>query len=171
MFGFSQYLSMMLAVPVVLVALLSLGLALPPNIREEARFLETNGFGHLIGNFEAEEITFNYFDRLTDDQLQQLGVTTMGSRIRFRDALSTWTEHETDQQQGGVEGVEVQTDVGPAAEPDGAAGEVVGDDGGEEEEETTQLLFYSKVLSTGRIVHHFLDQFYRFDRNKVKGSL
>ena len=37
----------------------------------------------------------------------------------------------------------------------------------QEQESEVGLIFFKKTLSTGRITHHFLDQFYRFDRNKV----
>ena len=32
------------------------------------------------------------------------------------------------------------------------------------------LVFYAKRLSTGRVTHHFLDHFYRYDRNKVRAN-
>ena len=38
----------------------------------------------------------------------------------------------------------------------------------EEEVEEDNLLFYTTKMSTGRITHHFLHDFYRYDRNKVK---
>ena len=37
----------------------------------------------------------------------------------------------------------------------------------QEQESEVGLIFFKKTLSTGCITHHFLDQFYRFDRNKV----
>ena len=40
----------------------------------------------------------------------------------------------------------------------------------QEQESEVGLIFLKKTLSTGRITHHFLDQFYRFDRNKVHKS-
>ena len=33
-----------------------------------------------------------------------------------------------------------------------------------------QVVFFMKVLKTGRVVHHFGHNFYRFDRNLVKPS-
>ena len=75
----------------VILCLLALGLAssLPaPNYREEEEFLVNCGLGHLVNRFREEEIDLNIMPRLGDDNLRELGLITMGSRIRFRDAAT-----------------------------------------------------------------------------------
>ena len=37
-------------------------------------------------------------------------------------------------------------------------------------DDESNLVFYAKTLSTGRVTHHFLNHFYRFDRNKVRAN-
>jgi hypothetical protein len=52
----------------------------------------------------------------------------------------------------------VEVEIDPEVEVDG----VIDDE--------TNLVFYAKTLSTGRVTHHFLNHFYRFDRNKVRAN-
>merc|ERR1712098_776718 len=72
---------------IVLLLLVVLA-AIPPNYVKEASFLESINLGHLVDKFFEEEITMDFMARLRDSELKELGVFTMGARHRFRDALT-----------------------------------------------------------------------------------
>ena len=134
-----------------------------------------SGFSHLVEKFMEEEVIMSYMMRLTDAELKSLGITTMGSRIHFRDAASDWMGSRVPVQEdvsvsedvAVSENVAVSEDVAVVVESNSCPDE-------HEEPRSTleiedhQLVFYARTLSTGRITHHFLDEFFRFDRNKVK---
>ena len=161
-----------------ILLLLAVGLS----YHDETEFLTEAGFPHLVDSFRSEEIAMRMMHRLSNLELTELGLNTMGARIRFREAVESWVARDDP-----GEASEVRQDA--AAEvPQDAAGEVHQDAATEvhqdaevpeeiapaveEVEEVIEnerdVIFYSKTLSTGRVVHYFLDHFYRFDRNKVK---
>ena len=180
-----------------ILLLLAVGLS----YHEETEFLNDAGFPHLVDNFRGEEIIMRMMNRLSNQELTELGLATMGARIRFREAVDSRitrdaageatgdaageaareadgdgrdnavlvneaaTEDSTEGVQGDrrtdndtgsetVEGANIQEENGPNVEVDGER----------------NLIFYVNTLSTGRITHHFLDHFYRFDRNKVRAN-
>ena len=189
-----------------LFLLLALGLAIPPNYREECAFLQSAGLEDMIDVFHGEEIELGMMDKLTDEELKQLGFTSIGSRHRFRAAVGRWLQAGAEDGAGGSAGggagggaegragdgagggnegeagCETGGGAGVGAEEgaggeeggeggDGAGGGAVGGVGAEDEEEEVEegnLVFYTTTMSTGRTTHHFLHDFYRFDRNKVK---
>ena len=53
-------------------------------------FLEDQGFQELSAGFASEEIEVWQLPSIPDNFLVQLGVTTMGARIRLRSAATTW---------------------------------------------------------------------------------
>ena len=57
---------------------------------EETRFLTKYGFVHLIDNFKQEEVEIHHINRIDDNTLRELGVTTIGARYRLRDAAQEW---------------------------------------------------------------------------------
>ena len=127
----------------------------------------------------------------------------MGARMRFREAVESWTERDI---AGVPEAEEASGDgreaaAAAAGEAAGTDGEAAAEEGGHEVQEQRRpsintgaervheaavqeengpiveveeidnernLVFYAKTLSTGRVTHHFLDRFYRYDRNKVR---
>ena len=73
-----------------LFLLLALGLAIPPNYREECAFLQSAGLENMIDVFHGEEIELGMMSSLTDEELKQLGFTSIGGRHRFRAAVGRW---------------------------------------------------------------------------------
>ena len=61
---------------------------------ETSRFLCGNGFDHLVSRFTEEEIEVRQIPSLTDHQLNDLGVRTIGARLRLRSAAQDWTESQ-----------------------------------------------------------------------------
>ena len=59
---------------------------------QEIQFLKDQGLEHLIEKFRSEEITINLFPFLSDDNLKELGILTIGARIRFRQSAQTWID-------------------------------------------------------------------------------
>ena len=57
---------------------------------EEILFLTSVGLENLVENFREEEIFINLFPELTDDNLKELGITTIGRRIKFRNDARNW---------------------------------------------------------------------------------
>ena len=66
-----------------LFLLLALGLAIPPNYREECAFLQSAGLEDMIDVFHGEEIELGMMDKLTDEGLKQLDLISIGSRHKF----------------------------------------------------------------------------------------
>ena len=96
---------------------LVLGLTVPPNYREECAFLQSAGLESMIDLFHGEEIEMSMMDKLTDEELKQLGFNSIGSRHKFRTALKRW--HQAD------EGVEDGAGGGEGGRVGGGAGGAV----------------------------------------------
>ena len=63
-----------------------------PEYVEEEAFLVASGLSHLVDNFKNQEITMDLMTRLSDSSSRDLGITTMGRRIRFMDSARAWVE-------------------------------------------------------------------------------
>ena len=59
---------------------------------QEIQFLKDQGLEHLIEKFRSEEIAINLFPFLSDDNLKELGILTIGARIRFCQSSQTWID-------------------------------------------------------------------------------
>ena len=59
---------------------------------ETSRFLSENGFGNLEPTFLDEEIEVRQIPRLPDNLLVELGVRTIGARLRIRSAADQWLQ-------------------------------------------------------------------------------
>ena len=59
---------------------------------QRIQFLKEQGLEHLIEKFHSEEITINLFPFLSDENLKELGILTIGARIRFRQSAQTWID-------------------------------------------------------------------------------
>ena len=130
---------------------------------QEIQFLKDQGLEHLIEKFRSEEITINLFPFLSDDNLKELGILTIGARIRFRQSAQTWI----DKPLNAVTDSAVTDSESPSESVINVTVIETLPENSQEQESEVGLIFFKKTLSTGRITHHFLDQFYRFDRNKV----
>ena len=62
-------------------------------------FLEDQGLQELSAGFVSEEIEVWQLPSIPDDFLVQLGVTTMGARLRLRSAARAWLTQERGQVQ------------------------------------------------------------------------
>jgi hypothetical protein len=51
--------------------------------------LDSVGLGHLMENFEREEITSDLISECSDDMLKELGVTSMGARVRLKKTVAS----------------------------------------------------------------------------------
>ena len=73
--------------------------------KEETKFLQLSGFGHLVQVCREEEVEIGYIPRLDDATLRELGFSTIGQRMRIRDSATTWIQnhenYENDQVQRG----------------------------------------------------------------------
>ena len=150
-------------------------------------FLTEAGFPHPVDSFRSEEIIMRMMHRLSNRELTELGLTSMGARIRFREAVESWVarddpgEASADAAGHVVQEVcqdaaaEVHQDAAAEVHEDaatevhqGAAAEVPEEIAPAVEEvegvieNERDVIFYSKTLSTGRVVLHFLNHFYRF---------
>lgn len=65
-------------------------------------FLEDAGLGHIAAKFEAEEITPPMLPMLDDTQLKDLGVYTMGQRVRLKLAVDCLLQVEVGEGEEGV---------------------------------------------------------------------
>ena len=61
---------------------------------ETSRFLTDNGFGHVSQQFVEEEIEVRQIPSLPDQVLADLGVRTVGARLRLRSAASQWVPNQ-----------------------------------------------------------------------------
>ena len=61
-------------------------------IDDVARFLHDQGLDHLSPNFLAEEIEVCQIPSMPDPFLLELGVRTMGARLRIRSAANQWLQ-------------------------------------------------------------------------------
>ena len=58
--------------------------------RDMEHFLREHGLGNLTQTFVSEEIEVRDVNKLTDQNLMDLGVRTMGARLRLRSAATAW---------------------------------------------------------------------------------
>ena len=58
-------------------------------------FLEDQGLQELSAGFVSEEIEVSQLPSLPDDFLVQLGITTMGARLRLRSAATAWLTRDS----------------------------------------------------------------------------
>ena len=82
----------MILTSLVFSLLVSLVCHAHPEYAEEEAFLVAGGLSHLVDNFKNQEITMDLMTRLSDSSLKDLGITTMGKRIRFMDSARAWVE-------------------------------------------------------------------------------
>ena len=61
---------------------------------EISRFLNENGFGNLKPRFVDQEVEVRQIPAMPDHLLVELGVRTIGSRLRIRSAASHWLENQ-----------------------------------------------------------------------------
>ena len=61
---------------------------------ETSRFLTDNGLGHVSQQFVEEEIEVRQIPSLPDQVLADLGVRTVGARLRLRSAASQWVPNQ-----------------------------------------------------------------------------
>ena len=61
---------------------------------ETSRFLTDNGFGHVSQQFMEEEIKVRQIPSLPDQVLADLGVRTVGARLRLRSVASRWVPNQ-----------------------------------------------------------------------------
>ena len=59
---------------------------------ETSRFLNGNGFENLEPRFLDEEIEVRHIPGLPDNLLVDLGVRTIGARLRIRSAATQWLQ-------------------------------------------------------------------------------
>ena len=118
-------------------------------------FLESNGFGHLLQIFEAQEVGITHIVGLSNEELRELGVVTIGGRHNIRAAAAL-----------AVVGGEVETEGGGDDAGEEEAGQAAGE--AAEVEEEYELLFVEKKSSTGKTFHSFLHGFHKFKRKAVK---
>ena len=164
-----------------ILLLLAVGLS----YHDETEFLTDAGFPHLVDNFRAKKIIMRMMTRLSSQEMTELGLTTMGSRMRFREAVESWVARDaagaSEAGEASVDGREAAVEDRRGQEDNNAGGERVDEAVVQEENDPVvevegmidnerNLLFYAKTLSTGRVTHHFLDHFYRYDRNKVRSN-
>jgi len=75
-------------------------------VQKMKKVLEELKLDHLIPNFEREKIDIDIFLSLTDDQLNRLGVSTLGGKARLNKKVQSEL-HEADESETG------KTDKGP----------------------------------------------------------
>ena len=78
--------SMKMVIPLLFLVILGCdGVA-----RDMENFLREQGLGNLTQTFVSEEIEVRHVNKLTDQNLVDLGVRTMGARLRLRSAATAW---------------------------------------------------------------------------------
>ena len=75
--------------------LLLIGSSKAASVDDIVNFLEEQGLQELSEGFVSEEIEVEQLPTIPDDFLVQLGVTTMGARLRLRSSASTWLAQES----------------------------------------------------------------------------
>ena len=130
---------------------------------ETSRFLTDNGFGHVSQQFVEEEIEVRQIPSLPDQVLADLGVRTVGARLRLRSAASQWVPNQVISflsleisfvqiffQPSRPEDVEQGEPDQPDHHVDGEGGEGgEGGDVGDDVEAAAGLHFFSLTKSTG----------------------
>ena len=85
---------------VILLFLLIFGTSHLASVEDDiVNFLEDQGLQELSAGFVSEEIEVWQLPSIPDNFLVQLGVTTMGARLRLRSAATTWLTQERGQVQ------------------------------------------------------------------------
>ena len=85
---------------VIFLFLLLFGTSRLSSVEDDiVKFLEDQGLEELSADFVSEEIEVWQLPSIPDDFLVQLGVTTMGARLRLRSAATTWLTQERGQVQ------------------------------------------------------------------------
>ena len=85
---------------VILLFLLIFGTSHLASVEDDiVNFLEDQGLEELSAGFVSEQIEVWQLPHIPDDFLVQLGVTTMGARLRLRSAATAWLTHERSQVQ------------------------------------------------------------------------
>ena len=80
--------------------LLLIGSREAASVDDIVNFLEEQGLQELSEGFVSEEIEVEQLPTIPDDFLVQLGVTTMGARLRLRSSASTWLAQESSKAPG-----------------------------------------------------------------------
>ena len=80
--------------------LLLIGSSKAASVDDIVNFLEEQGLQELSEGFVSEEIEVEQLPTIPDDFLVQLGVTTMGARLRLRSSASTWLAREFNKEPG-----------------------------------------------------------------------
>ena len=80
--------------------LLLIGSSKAAFVDDIVNFLEEQGLQELSEGFVSEEIEVEQLPTIPDDFLVQLGVTTMGARLRLRSSASTWLAQESSKAPG-----------------------------------------------------------------------
>ena len=89
-----------------ILLLLAVGLS----YHDETEFLTEAGFPHLVDSFRSEEIIMRMMHRLSNLELTELGLTTMGARIRFREAVDSRVARDAAQDDPGEASAEAAVD-------------------------------------------------------------
>ena len=85
---------------VIFLFLLLFGTSRLSSVEDDiVKFLEDQGLEELSAGFVSEEIEVWQLPSIPDDFLVQLGVTTMGARLRLRSAARAWLTQERGQVQ------------------------------------------------------------------------
>ena len=85
---------------VILFFLLLFGSSHLSSVEDDiVNFLEDQGLQELSAGFVSEEIEVWQVPSIPDNFLAQLGVTTMGARLRLRSAATAWLTQERGQVQ------------------------------------------------------------------------
>ena len=100
----SFILSQTMRVAGLLALCLGLSMAVPGPSLEE--FLRSNGFGNVTERFLEEDITMAVVRNLTDDDLKEMGLRTIGRRRQFMTAARTLNVPEVVREVEGEEGRE-----------------------------------------------------------------
>jgi chemotaxis protein histidine kinase CheA len=147
-----------------------------PDLAKTERFLRGVGLENLVEKFVEEEVEVPMIPRLSDTVLAQLGLRTIGSRERIREASIAFMEEEeaaeeentTEEATTAVEEDEAATEAPEEVEnPEAAAEDETETDEAEELEHPTVHFVETKSLK-GRTFHHFTVGLYKFNRKKVK---
>ena len=99
-----------------ILLLLAMGLS----YHDEIEFLTEAGFPHLVDSFRSEEIIMRMMHRLSNLELQELGLTTMGARMRFREAVESWVARDATPDDSGEASAEAAGHVVPEVHQDAA---------------------------------------------------
>lgn len=72
-------------------------------------FLDSHGLGHLAARFDDQGVTYDMLPELSDPDLRELGLITVGQRVTYRRAVSNLSSdnqqenQEEDKRRGGEE--------------------------------------------------------------------